>query len=64
MKLPEEAYVKVITLFKDYSNMSLKEVTEEIKQFYCRLKRSDKIKESKEESIIQLNDHKNKNKSI
>ena len=43
--------------------MSLKEVKKEIKQFHRRLKRSDKIKESKEESVMQLNNHKNKNKS-
>ena len=39
MNLPKEEYSEVITSFKDYSNMSLKEVKKEIKQFHCRLKR-------------------------
>ena len=43
--------------------MSLKEVNKEIKKFHSRLKTSDKIKESKEESVIQLNNHENKIKS-
>ena len=63
MNLPEEVYSEVITSFKDYANMLLKEVKKEIKQFHRRLKRSDKIKESKEESFMQLNNHENKNKS-
>ena len=63
MNLPEKVYSKAITLFKDYANMSLKEVKIEIKQFHCQLKRSDKIKKLKEESVMQLNNHKNKKKS-
>ena len=63
MNLPEEVYSEVITSFKDYANISLKEVKKVIKQFHCRLKRSDKINESKEESVMQLNNHNNKNKS-
>ena len=62
MNLPEEVYSEVITSFIDCANMSLKEVKKEIKQFHRRLKRSDKIKESKEESVMQLNKHENKNK--
>ena len=54
MNLPEEVYSEVITTFTDYSNMNLKEVKKEIKQFHRRLKRNDNIKESKEESIMQL----------
>ena len=41
MHLPEEAYSEVITSFKDYADMSLKEVKKEIKQFHHRLKRTD-----------------------
>ena len=52
MNLPGEVYSEVITSFKHYANMSMKEVKKEIKQFYCRFKRSDKIKESKEESVM------------
>ena len=55
MNLPEEVYSKVITSFKDYSNMNVKKVKKEIKQFHHQLKRNDKIKESKEESIMQVN---------
>ena len=63
MNLPEEVYSEVITSFKDYGNMSLKAVKKEIKQFHRQLKRSDKIKKSKEESVMQLNNHENKNKN-
>ena len=31
MNLPEEVYSEMITLFKDYANMSLKEMKKEIK---------------------------------
>ena len=31
MNIPEEVYSEVITLFKDYANISLKEVKKEIK---------------------------------
>ena len=63
MNLPEEVYSEVITLFKDYANISLKEMKQKIKQFHRRLKGSDKIKESKEDSVMQLNNHENKNQS-
>ena len=63
MNLPEEVYSEVITSFKHYSNMLMKEVKKEIKQFHCRLKRLDIIKESKEKNVMQLNNHENKNKS-
>ena len=46
MNLQEEVYSEVITSSNDYSNMNLKEVKNEIKQFHCRLKRNHKIKES------------------
>ena len=63
MNLPEKVYSEVITWFKDYANMSLKEVKKEIKKFHRQFKRSDKIKELKKESVMQLNKHVNKNKS-
>ena len=52
MNLPEEVCSEVFTMFKDYANMSLKEVRKEIKQYHRQIKRSDKIKESKEESVM------------
>ena len=54
MNLPESLHSKVITSFKKYSTMILKEVKKEIKQFYCRMKRTDKIKDVKSESIMQV----------
>ena len=44
MNLPEEVYSEAITSFKDYTNMSLKEVKKEINLFHRRLKRTNKIK--------------------
>ena len=55
LNLPEEGYSQVITPFKDYLNMSLKEEKKEIKWFHGLLKMTNKIKKSKEESIIQVN---------
>ena len=52
MNLPETVYSKVITSFKNYSSMTLQEAKKEIKQFYCRMKRTDKFKEMKTESIM------------
>ena len=54
MNLPENIYSEVISSFKNYSTMTLKELKKEIKQFYRRMKRTDKIKEVKSESIIQV----------
>ena len=62
MNLPEDVYSEVITSFKNYSSMTLKEVKKEIKQFYCRMNRTDKIKEIKSESIMQVKNM-NKNKT-
>ena len=64
MNLTEEVYSEVISSFEDYANMSLKEEIKEIEQFHCQLKRNDKIKESKEESIMQVNnkEYKGENK--
>ena len=52
MNLPETVYSKVITSFKNYSSITLKEVKKEIKKFYHRMKRTDKLKEMKAESIM------------
>ena len=52
MNLPETVYSEVITSFKNYSTMTLKEVKKEIKQFYRRMKRTDKLKETKTENIM------------
>ena len=54
MNLPEDLYSEVITSFKDYSSMSLRQVKKEIRSFYRRLKRSEKIKELKTDNIMQV----------
>ena len=54
MNLPENVYSKVITSFKNYSIMTLKEVKKEIKQFYRRMKRINDIKEVKSENIMKV----------
>ena len=54
MNLSENVYSEVITSFKNYSSMTLKEVNKEIKQFYRGITRTDQIKEMKSESIIQV----------
>lgn len=54
MNLPEDLYSEVITSFKDYSSMSLRQVKKDIKSYHRRLKRADKIKESKVNKIIQV----------
>ena len=47
MNLPEELYSEVITSFKDYLSMTLRQVKKEIRAYYRRLQRSEKIKETK-----------------
>ena len=54
MNLPEDLYSEVITSFKDYSSMTLRQVKKDIKSYHRRLKRSDKIKESKIDKIMQV----------
>ena len=54
MNLPEDLYSEVITSFKDYSSMSLRQVKKDIKSYHRRLKRADKIKESKVNKIMQV----------
>ena len=54
MNLPEELYSEVITSFKDYSSMTLRQVKKEIRAYYRRLKRSEKIKETKVDKIMQV----------
>ena len=54
MNLPEDVYSEVITSFKDYAAMSLREVKKDIRAYYRRLKRSDKVKESKVDKIMQV----------
>ena len=66
MNLPENLYSKVITSFKNYSMMTLKEVKKEIKQFYRMIKRTNKMKEVKSESVIlvkKTNRYKNNRKT-
>ena len=64
MNLPDKVCSEVITSFKNYTNMSLKDVKKEIKLFHCQLKRTDKIKESKEEILMLVynKEYKGKNK--
>lgn len=64
MNLPEELYSEVITSFKDYSTMSLRQVKKDIKSFYRRMKRADKIKEEKSDKIMQVETSNEKRKSF
>ena len=64
MNLPEELYSEVITSFKDYSTMSLRQVKKDIKSFYRRMKRADKIKEEKSDKIMQVQTNNEKRKSF
>ena len=54
MNLPEDLYGEVITSFKDYSSMSLRQVKKNIRSFCRRLKRADKIKEVNSDKIMQV----------
>ena len=45
MNLPEEIYSEVITSFRDYSTMTLRQVKKDIRSFYRRMKRAEKIKD-------------------
>ena len=54
MHLPEDLYSEVNTSFKDYSSMSLHQVKKDIRSFYRRLKRDDKIKEVNSNKIMQV----------
>ena len=43
MNFQENIYIKVITSFKNYSSMTLKEVKKKIKQFHGRMKRTYRL---------------------
>ena len=53
MNLPEDLYSEIITSFKDYLAVSLRQVKKDIRSFYRRLKVAEKIKESKSDKIMQ-----------
>ena len=62
MNLPEDLYSEVITSFKDYSTMTLRQVKKDIRSFYRRMKRADRIRDENSDRIMQMEERNEKKK--